>query len=107
MLGLCASGGLRQLIDLRRQNEIRLSQSIHRVRPGRDLNIAPSQQNVGMMSLLLGDFADSIHESKSRFEVGKLEGAHEMMFVNDLPLPRFGQLLMNLSKFVPLQRRHA
>src|ERR1019366_1722547 len=39
---------LRQPVNLRCQDEIRLGQAIHRVGPGRDLDLAPSQQDVGM-----------------------------------------------------------
>ena len=40
--------------------------------PKRDFDLAPSQQNIGMMSLLLGQFADSIHERQRGLEAGKL-----------------------------------
>ena len=48
-----------QPVDLRRQDEIRFGQPIHRVRPGRDLDFAPSQQDIGMMALLLGQRSHS------------------------------------------------
>src|SRR5208337_2706714 len=95
------------LIDLRGQNEIRLGQPIHRVRPGCDFNLAPAQQDVGMMTLLSGQRADPVHESQGGLKVGKLVGAHKMMFVDDLPLRGLRQLTMNFRKFVALQRRNA
>src|SRR5208282_2608509 len=91
-------------VNLCCQNEIRLRQPIHRVRPGCDLDLAPSQQNVGMMALLLGQCANSIHKGEGRQEIGELVGAHEVMFLDDVPPPRFFQLLMNLRKFLSLQR---
>jgi hypothetical protein len=60
-----------------------------------------------MMSLILRDFANPIHESQGGLEIGKLEGAHEVMFVDDIPQRRLGQLLMNFRKLVSLQRRHS
>ena len=51
-----------KLIDLRCQDEIRFSQPIHCVRPGSDLDFAPSQQNIGMMALFLGQCASTIYE---------------------------------------------
>ncbi len=62
-LHTCLIDKLLDSVDLRSQNEVRLRQPIHRVRPGGDLDLAPSEQDVGMMALLLGQFAHSIHES--------------------------------------------
>src|ERR1019366_1631579 len=97
---------LRQPVNLRCQDEIRLGQAIHRVGPGRDLDLAPSQQDVGMMALLLGQFAYFVHESQSGLKVGELVSAHEVMLVDDSPLSWFRQLLMNFCEFVTLQRRY-
>src|SRR6266849_1868206 len=97
---------LQQSIDFRCQDEVRLGQPIHRVCPGGDLDLAPSQQDVGMVPLLLGQFAHSIHESQGGPEIGKLVGAHEVMFIDDIPLRRFRQLTMNFGEFVTLQRRN-
>src|ERR1035441_2612348 len=99
--------GLEELIDLRGHDEVRLGQSIHRVRPERDLDLAPSQQDVGMMALLLGESANSIHESESGLKIGELEGAHDVMLVDDVPLRRLRQLTMKIRKFFTLQRRNA
>jgi len=93
---------LEKPIDLRRQNEIRFGQPIHCMRPGRDLDLAPSEQDVGMMALFLGQVTDAIHESQGRFEIGEFASAHEVMFVDDPPLRRLGQLSMNLIEFVSL-----
>jgi hypothetical protein len=54
-----------QPVNLGRQDEVRLSQSVHRVRPGCDLNLAPSQQNIGMMPLLLGNFSYLDNEARA------------------------------------------
>jgi hypothetical protein len=60
-----------------------------------------------MMTLRLGHFANAIHESQGGLKIGELEGAHEVMLVDDSPLRRFRQLMMNFRKFVSLQRRNA
>jgi len=59
-----------------------------------------------MMALLLGQFTNSVHESQGGPEIGKLVGAREVMLVDDIPLRRLRQLLMNFLKRVSLQRRH-
>jgi hypothetical protein len=98
---------LDQLVDLRCQNEVRLSQPVNGMRPGRDLDLAPAQQNVGMMALLFGDLADATHESQGRLEIRKLEAADDVMLVDNLPQRRFGQLTMELCELGRLEGRHA
>ena len=58
------------------------------------------------MALLLGHFADPIHESQCGFKIGKLVGAHNVMLVDDIPLRRLRQLRMKFQNFIPLQRRN-
>ena len=58
------------------------------------------------MALLLGQFTHPIHEGQGGSEIGKLEGAHEVMFIDDIPLRGFRQLMMNFGEFVSLQRRN-
>ena len=96
-----------ELVDLRRQNEIRLGQPVHGVRPGGDFDLAPSQQNVGMVALLLGDLAHFIHESQRRLEIGELEASHDVVLVHDFPLCGIGKLTMEFGQFGSLERRHA
>jgi len=98
---------LTQPVDLRRQNEVRLGQSVHRVRPGRDLNLAPCQKNVRMMALLLGNHADFIDEGQRGLEIRKLESADEMMSIHDPPGRRIGELLMNVFQLVPFEWRNS
>src|ERR1700675_1704440 len=59
-----------------------------------------------MMTLFLGHFANAIHESQGGLKVGKLEGAHDVMLVDDIPLRGLRQLLMNFCEFASLQRRY-
>ena len=55
-----------------------------------------------MMTLLLGHFANAIYESQGGLKVGKFVSAHEVMFVDNIPLPRVRQLSINLGEFVSL-----
>lgn len=54
-----------------------------------------------MMALLLGQRAYSIHECQRRFKIRKLEGAHEVMLVDHLPLLGFAKLTVNVEKIFP------
>jgi hypothetical protein len=60
-----------------------------------------------MMALLLGHLTHSIHKSERGLEIRELEGTHNVMLVDDVPLRGIGQLTMKLGKFLPLQRRYA
>jgi hypothetical protein len=77
-----------QPVNLGRQNEIRLRQPVHGVRPGRDFNLTPSQHDIGMMPLLLRYLSDAVNESQRRPKIRKLVGAHEVVLVNNAPLGR-------------------
>ena len=59
------------------------------------------------MALRLGEFANSVYESQRGPEIGKLVGPRKMVFVDDIPLRRFRQLMMNFRKFISLERRHS
>jgi hypothetical protein len=52
----------RYLIDLCGENEIALCQAVDFVRPDGDLDFAPGQEDVGMMSLLFGNLSHAIDE---------------------------------------------
>jgi len=58
------------------------------------------------MPLLLGQRAHSIHERKSRLEIGKLVAAHDVMLFDDIPVRRLRQLTMNVGEVFPFKRRH-
>ena len=89
-------------VNLRGQNEIRLGQPIHCMRPGRNFDLTPSDQDVGMMALLLGQSANVIHKSQGGLKVRDFVSAHEVVLVDDVPLRRLRQLSMNLGEFVSL-----
>jgi hypothetical protein len=48
--------------------------------------------------LLLGEISDAIDEGEGGFEVGKFEGAGEVMFVDNVPFGRMSELLMDFSE---------
>jgi len=54
-----------------------------------------------MMSLFLGQFANSVHESQRGLEIGKLVGANNVMLIDDFPLRGIGQQAMNVGKILP------
>ena len=59
-----------------------------------------------MMPLLFGEGADSIYERQRRFEIWKFKAAHDVMLVDDIPMRRIFQLVMNFGKLFTLERRH-
>src|SRR5277367_2948147 len=60
-----------------------------------------------MVTLLLRQFANPVHKSERGFEVGELKSADDVMLVDDFPLRRIRQLLIDFSKRLPLQRRNS
>jgi hypothetical protein len=92
------AGRARDLVDLCGENEIAFCEAVDLVRPDRHCNLAPAQENVGMMALLFGDGADGLHEFQSADEIGKVKAFLDVMLFNHFParqLPR--QLLKLLS----------
>jgi len=45
---------------------------------------APSQQDVGMMALRLGHFANPVHERQRGLKIGELVSADDVMLVDDI-----------------------
>jgi hypothetical protein len=89
--------GLEELVDLRRQDEIALRQTIDLVGPGRDFDSSPSKEDVWVVSLLLGKRTDAIYKPEGPTKVGKLKGLRDVMSFDDVPpinLPfKYGELL--------------
>ena len=54
---------LSELIDLRRHDEIALRQTVYLVGPELDLDLAPRQIDIRMVTLLLGDLSHTVYES--------------------------------------------
>ena len=96
-----------QLINFRRHDEIAFRQAIDLVRPQRDFDFAPGEQNVGMVSLLFGDLADFINERQRLLEVWKRERSGNVVLVDYLPVSPLRHLLKDLFEFFSLERRYA
>jgi hypothetical protein len=70
--------------------------------PQCDVSFSPGQQNIGMMSLLLGQRSCAIHEIQCLLEVGETILAMYVMFSLDLPLR---DAFVQLFEFLSLERR--
>ena len=93
-----------EFVDLCSQDEITLGKAVYLVRPGCHRNAPPPQENVRMMSLLLGKGADSIYECESTDEIREVVALRNMMLINDSPSPYF---VGEFGKFFALQWRHS
>src|SRR5580700_8991707 len=93
-----------QPVNLRSHDEVTLGKAVDLMRPEGDFGFAPSQQNVGMMPLLLGQRAYTIHEIERLLKIGKGEGASDVMLFYHTPL---GDDLVERFEFLALERRHA
>ena len=87
------------LINFGGHDEIALGEAVDLVGPEGDFNFAPCQEDIGMMSLLLGKRADPINERKCLLEVGKSEGAAEVVFVSDVPARDFLVKVLQIDAF--------
>src|SRR5262249_232709 len=86
-------GSALQLIDLRGQNKVALREPVDLVRPNGDFRAPPGEQNVGMMSLLLGDGAQRVDEIEGLPKIGKCETSRQVVFVDYLPMRNlFGKI---------------
>ena len=77
--------GFAKLVDLCRQDEITLRQTIDLVCPGRDLNSSPGKKDVWVVPLLLGKLTYAIYKLEGSAKVGKLEGLDDVMLFDDVP----------------------
>ena len=78
--------GLRNFINFRGKNEVALGEPIDLVRPDGYRNIAPTQKNVGMMALFLGDCSYCLHKLETADEVGKAIALRDVVLIYDLPV---------------------
>ncbi len=74
-----------ELVDLCRQDEITLCQTVDLVRPGRDFDFSPSKEDVWVVPLLLGKLTYAIHKLEGSAKVGKLVGLRDVMSFDDGP----------------------
>jgi hypothetical protein len=91
-------------INLRGHDEIALREAVDLVSPNRDVNFAPRQQNVGMVSLLLGYRANAVYEFERLLEVGEFEFAMQVMLFVNRPLWNTSVQFLQLQA---LDRRNA
>ena len=73
------------MVDLCRQDEIALCQTVDLVRPGRDFDFSPGKEDVWVMPLLLSKLTYAIYKPESSAKVGKLEGLRDVMLFDDVP----------------------
>ena len=93
------------MINLGGEDEIAFGQAVYFVGPERQFHFSPSQVNIGMMVLRLGQFADTIGELKRLAEVREFELLFEMVFVDNVPASL--DLFRQKSQIVARQRRDA
>jgi hypothetical protein len=72
-------------IDLGRQDEVIFSQPPDRVGPNVNLDLSPSQADIGVVIFPLGDFAHLIDKLESLSEIRELENLGQMVFLNHAP----------------------
>ena len=77
---------LSRLIDFGSKDEVALSEPVDLVCPDLDLSFAPRQVDIGMMALVLGNGAGTVHEVESGLEIRKLEFFFDVMIVHDVPI---------------------
>lgn len=99
----CPGESLRELIDLGGHDEIAFRQAIDLMCPERDFRAPPGQQDVGMVSLLFGNFARAVDELQGLPKIRKAELSCEVMLVNYLPL---WYLLVQLGELFAFQGRN-
>src|SRR5579872_3402662 len=79
-----------EAIEFRCQDKIAFRQSIDLVGPDLDVDLAPREQQIGMMPLLLRHRAGAVDEIEGGLEVGKGEAAGDMVAVDHLPIGHLG-----------------
>ena len=86
-----------EMVDLRREDEIALHQTIDFVLSNRDLNFFPGKRDVWVMPLFRSKFTYAIYKPAGFAKVGKLEGLRDVVFFDDVPpidlLLKWGEIL--------------
>src|SRR5262245_36026100 len=75
--------------------------------PGCNAHLSPGQKDIRMVSLLLGQLSDTVHESEGRLEIREFVVASDVMFVDHFPVRKLWELLMYCRKFFSLKGRNA
>jgi hypothetical protein len=95
---------LLESINLRRENEIALGQTVNLVCPDSDLRPSPTVANVWMVPLLFGEFGHAIHKRLRIFEVRKLVFFAQVMLRDNFPTIN---LRLQLCDLLPSQWWHS
>ena len=77
------------------------------MRPQGDLYLAPGEQDVGMMPLLLRNLPNPVYKIQGLLEVGEGKRARDVVLADDLPMRPLRELLVKVSEFLAFQRRHS
>src|SRR6266404_3938198 len=99
--------GTKEAVNLSRHDEVALGQAVDFMGPEGDPDLAPSKQNVRMMSLLFGQRTHPVYEIQCLLEVREGKRSGHMVFVNDFPVGPLRQLLVNVSQFLAFEGRHS
>ena len=92
------------LVDLCGKNEIALRQTVDLVRPDRDLDLSPREEDVWMVPLLLRKFTHAVYELERLAKVGKPEGLRDVVLFDNAPPVH---LFLQGDEFITLERRDA
>jgi hypothetical protein len=88
-------------VNLCRQDEIALRQTVDLVRPGCDIDSSLGKRDIWVVSLLLSKLTHAIYEFESSAKIGRLEGLRDVMFFDDVPRI---DLLLKYGEFLTLER---
>ena len=101
---------MHSLVDLCGQDEIALCQAVDLVRPDRNLDFSPDEEDVWMVALFLRKFTHAVCEREGFAKVGKLKGLHNVMLFDNAPaihLPLQGDEFLTLERRDASSARHA
>ncbi len=102
--GVCMESGLGELVDLGSHDEVALGEAVNLVRPDGNFDFSPGEEDVRMMTLLLGELADAVHKGEGAAKVGELEGFRDVVLFDDAPAVH---LLLQSGERLAFERRDA
>jgi hypothetical protein len=85
-LGFAQEGATLQFVYFCGEDEIAFGEAVDLMRPSGDYGFAPAEENVWMMALGFGDFADFINEGECLNKIRELECARDVVAIDNLPL---------------------
>jgi hypothetical protein len=69
------------LVDLGGQDEIAFRETVDLVRPHRNFDFSPGEEDVWMVALLLRKFTHAVYELEGFAKVGKLKGLRDVVLL--------------------------